>query len=1208
MEFSFIDLNGMSKNPDILELDNQGNVWFGGTAEYGFNRYAIASGKVDTFRYTRRSPVAQKGAGLPPADLNDVTFDRHGRIWVSSYRGAYVFDWHQKQYRFIVGVDSFFYASTIRFDDSGNGWIGTRTQGVIKCNENGRILNVFQHRTSDPGSIVSNSVLTSFIDRKGNIWFGTMRGVSRLSVGRNRFKTYKHNTEDPSSISDGQVVAIEQDKTGRVWIAIPLVGIDRFDPTRQVFRHYLGLEAFPQPHMRSLYLDERERLVVSAFRPRRYDTRRDIFVDAHEVPKMNIYPPSAYLREPDGTRWYGFNGGILRVTRNGERTEWRTTGELTGLRAINVRHLYRDRSGTVWVSSPSLHRFNPASGRFVGVNGLFLLNVHRAVNDIIEDSDGGFWLAMDVGLGKYDPSRDTLLQFFGRSDVGGRRVYGIHEDSRKNIWAVTEGGIVRVDTRSLAIKQFGLSDRISPPAVTMDYGYGNDAHVKLQDGSMVFGLGSNGLVHFHPDEIRLNSNPPDVVFTGLWVNGEKVRLDSSSVLVRAIERTDTVLLHHDQNDISLSFAALDFTAPEANQYAYRLEPMQSQWIHNGGVNRAYFTNLSPGQYVLRVKASNNDGVWNEKGSSLIVIITPPWWRTIWAYGVYLFFIFGTILGLRRYELNRQRLKHQAELEHVQAEKLKDLDRTKSQFFANISHEFRTPLTLIRGPIEQLRSGTFKGDRSEIYDMVGRNTDRLLRLVNQLLDLSRLDAGQRRLHPKKGDIAEAIRTIAASFESLAARRSIIFEVNALVGPIRGSFDQEVLEQVLTNLLSNAFKFTPDGGMVLLDIRQSTIDNRHSLELSISDTGVGIPPEALDKVFDRFYQVDASQTREQEGTGIGLALTKELIDLHGGTIAVTSQPGKGTTFTVQLRIDLPESEGQPGSVVLEQRKHEAHEDLTSGLSAEDQLPTTDDQRPSTDDWRPPTEDPLPIVLVIDDNRDMRRYIRRQLEDHYRVIEASNGKDGLELAKSKTPDLVVSDVMMPKMDGFEVCRRLKSDVTTSHIPVVLLTAKAGDGHKLEGLETGADDYVVKPFDAKELKARLKNLHSQRIRMREAYRRELVVQPTGVKVESMDEQFLKKVFETIETRMSDPKLGPDVLARAAAVSRMTLHRKLKAITGMSAGELIRDLRLQRAHSLLQQKAGTVSEIAYQVGFNNLSHFARLFKGKFGILPSVYLEGPAPL
>jgi signal transduction histidine kinase/DNA-binding NarL/FixJ family response regulator/Tol biopolymer transport system component len=587
---------------------------------------------------------------------------------------------------------------------------------------------------------------------------------------------------------------------------------------------------------------------------------------------------------------------------------------------------------------------------------------------------------------------------------------------------------------------------------------------------------------------------------------------------------------------------------------------------------------------------------------------PPWWRSTMAYASLGAGLLIILLFVRRYERRRDRDQHQRELERLETKNLREMDAIKSQFFANISHEFRTPLTLIEGPMSELVGGRFSGDRREMYEMVLRNARRLLRLVNQLLDLSRLDAGQRRLHPKKGDIAEAIRTIAASFESLAARRSIIFEVNALVGPIRGSFDQEVLEQVLTNLLSNAFKFTPDGGMVLLDIRQSTIDNRHSLELSISDTGVGIPPEALDKVFDRFYQVDASQTREQEGTGIGLALTKELIDLHGGTIAVTSQPGKGTTFTVQLRIDLPESEGQPGSVVLEQRKHEAHEDLTSGLSAEDQLPTTDDQRPSTDDWRPPTEDPLPIVLVIDDNRDMRRYIRRQLEDHYRVIEASNGKDGLELAKSKTPDLVVSDVMMPKMDGFEVCRRLKSDVTTSHIPVVLLTAKAGDGHKLEGLETGADDYVVKPFDAKELKARLKNLHSQRIRMREAYRRELVVQPTGVKVESMDEQFLKKVFETIETRMSDPKLGPDVLARAAAVSRMTLHRKLKAITGMSTGEIIRDLRLQRAHSLIQQKAGTVSEIAYEVGFQNLSHFAKAFHAKYGSNPSELKDSAARL
>ncbi|NOQ97755.1 MAG: response regulator, partial [Calditrichae bacterium] len=602
---------------------------------------------------------------------------------------------------------------------------------------------------------------------------------------------------------------------------------------------------------------------------------------------------------------------------------------------------------------------------------------------------------------------------------------------------------------------------------------------------------------------------------------------------------------------------------------------------------------------------------------------------------------------------RQRLKLDLELEHLHAEKLKEVDRIKSRFFANISHEFRTPLTLIKGPVKQIMNGEFKGNLVELCRMILRNSDRLLGLINQLLDLSKLESGRMTLQVAKTDLVKFIKGLVLSFSSLAESKKISLKFNAEDDSIMGYIDRDKLEKIITNLLSNAFKFTLEQGMIEVQVcrgmachahnnnviptlsvipakagihknnwiphqvrddsnSQFPVPNSDFVKITITNTGPGIPPDRLSKIFDRFYQVDDSVTRHQEGTGIGLALTKELVELHHGTINVECrgmarhahddpESDTKTIFTVQLPIS--KEHYKPEEILeTEDRKPEAEKHMLSdSIPDEDigyHIPDTEEQSESS--GRSPASGlPSPLVLVVEDNPDVTTYIRSFLDQDYRIITAINGKEGSEKALKKYPDLIISDVMMPEMDGFELCHKLKSDENTSHIPIILLTAKADMDSKIEGLEFGADDYISKPFDDKELRVRVKNLIEQRKKLREKFTRMIEIKPGEIAATSMDEQFLKRLLDIFENHISETDYNTESFANEIGMSRSNLYRKIQVLTNQSTNDFIRSLRLKRAAQLLRKSTGTVSEIAYAVGFNSPSHFSKIFRQQFGSSPS---------
>ena len=635
-----------------------------------------------------------------------------------------------------------------------------------------------------------------------------------------------------------------------------------------------------------------------------------------------------------------------------------------------------------------------------------------------------------------------------------------------------------------------------------------------------------------------------------------------------------------------------------------LEGYDEDWIYCLTDNYANYTSVPPGKYNFRVKGSNNDGYWNEVGASVVITILPPPWKTWWAYTLYVIIIVWILYTIFRYYLKRQKLLYKLELEHIESEKLKELDKMKSRFFANISHEFRTPLTLILGPVQKLKEKLKDKESEEDLNIMHRNARRLQNLINQLSSLSKFESGQMKLQVKERNIVSLLKGYAQSFESLAKQKEIKLVFNSSEENIPIYVDQDKLEKILFNLLSNAFKFTASGGRIQVFVTpdyppsrgEIHPQGRRGVKIKVSDTGCGIPSEKLNYIFDRFYQAGETYEKNHEGSGIGMALTKELVVLHHGSISVESEINQGTVFTIHLPVGKDHLKAEE---IIKDNDLLLPESPKEVVFIDDSV--EDDANINFDNAL--IDNGKPLVLIVEDNTDLRSYIRSYLIDNYQIIEAIDGEIGLQKAVTKIPDLIISDVMMPRMDGIELCKNIKTDERTSHIPVILLTAKASMEDKLEGLQTGADDFLTKPFDPDELSVRIKNLIEQRKKLQQVFTKNLnsLVQLKDSNVTSMDKKFMKKVVAVIEKNLVDANFSTEQFSQEVAMSRMQLHRKLKALTSQSPGDFIRSIRLNRAAELLKKKTGNIAEVAYGVGFSNPSYFSECFKKQFGKLPSEF-------
>ena len=1128
-------------------------------------------------------------------------------FWFATENGLVRYDSLNKQVTRYLSVEnkkSTLSSNTIRHmiesRDKKELWIST-AWGLNRFNKETTDNTQFLYDKNNPNSLGYNMLWHLYLDNCDKLWIGTDNaGVNILDLNDSPFSHYRVGDIAPY---ENQYTATDfcEDENNNLWIGTFDGGLWKYDPVKKIIQKFLNggdnSDPFYGGSIFSLFSDSENTVWVGTSNGMLHKVKKSE-CESYQIQTDEAFQRKAsileIIKDQSGTLWLGTTSGLLYAD---EAPDNFNIIENEFLQTALIRAIREDTYGTLWIGTDGegLFKINRnARGdiqvkKYMHEPELTGTIGSNTVMSIYEDSSGRLWIATIQGLYKYLPKQDSFASYGIYSGQGTEYLYHIQGDQNGFLWLTSSNGLIRFDPASGSSKLYEFQRDVSLEDIYPFSFYLNHAG-KIYVGGK-YG-NARGFYILDPDKLTDNMHIPPVVLTDFKVRNETYKSDSVINFKRVLK------LQYNQNYFSFEFAALDYTNPSKNQYAYLLDGYDEDWIYSGNRRFANYTGVPPGHYIFRVKGSNNDGFWNEEGASIAVTILKPPWRSWWANALYVIFIVGIITSIAWYYLKRQELRRELFVEHMQKEKLEEMDRMKSRFFANISHEFRTPLTLILGPIKKLKAISTHSEMLEDLDIMQRNANRLQRLIDQLLSLSKIEAGQMKLQAGKGNIVEFVKGYLGSFESAAERKGIkiYFKTSRLDIPLY--FDRDKLEKILYNLFANAIKFTGEGGLINVAIAS----HESLITITVSDTGKGISPEHLPHIFDRFYQADNFDTQFHEGSGIGLSLVKELVELHHGQITVESKPGKGTTFIISLPAGTAH--------LREEELAEAIETPEANVSDEKNI-----EIPSTDpELAKPAEGchssrKKPLLLLVEDNADMRKYIRGIIEGPYLLAESDNGSQGLEFAIGHIPDMVISDVMMPGMDGYELCRQLKNDYRTSHIPVILLTAKASVEDRLEGLQTGADDFLIKPFEPMELLARIKNLIQQRQALRERYRREFehVRLKPEASMDALEIEFMEKARKVVGENISNPDFHISDFSGLMNMSRVQLHRKLIALFNLSATAFIRTYRLNEAARLFNSRLGNVAEVAYEVGFNNLSYFSKCFQKQFGVNPSEYLNQPHP-
>ncbi|HKJ78308.1 MAG TPA: hybrid sensor histidine kinase/response regulator transcription factor, partial [Prolixibacteraceae bacterium] len=780
----------------------------------------------------------------------------------------------------------------------------------------------------------------------------------------------------------------------------------------------------------------------------------------------------------------------------------------------------------------------------------------------------------------------SITHFYQESKLPDDYIHAILSDNLNHVWFSTNFGIIRMNVTNNEITTFDKADGLQGMSFSADKGF------KSSDGTLYFG-GVNGFNYFEPHKIKINKNVPPIVFTKFKIYNQEIKtlqkVDGDIILNESINSNPSIRLSHKVKQFTIEFAALNFMASNRNKYKYKLEGYDSDWISSGNSRTVTYRDLRAGDYVFTVKNANNYNVWNENAAMLAISVKPPFWQTWYAIAFYVLLVIGIVLIIRWNAVKQVQLAKNLELEKLKHAQDQRISEMKFQFFTNISHEFRTPLTLILAPIKEILGYDSARELPENVQhkmqLVERNVKRLMSLINQLLDFRKAESGKMKLSARYSDIESFVNEVCLPFEELAKINEIDFHIHSRLKTKFIWFDREKLEIILNNLISNAFKFANEKGK----IRVSLFEEEEEILISVRNTGEGINPADLKHIFDRFYNVE--KDRNYSSSGIGLALVKRLIETHRGSVSVTSEPHKHTEFVVAL----PKGKAHLNADEIAQKPEVENVPLVGRLetSSAAALPYKFSKKPN----------PGTTILVVEDNQDMQDYIQSLLSPYYRVESAMNGADGFEKALQIKPDLIISDVMMPKVDGFEFCKKIKGHQELATIPFILLTAKSAAQYKLMGAQHGADVYISKPFDPHFLLQNLQNLLDRQEKMRKQYGKTVRLEPSDIEITPAEEVLVKNAISTIEKNLQNPEFSSEVLASKLNMSSSSLYRKLKTITGISTAEFIRNIRIKRAAQLMADKQRTITEIAYDVGFNDLKHFRTVFQKHFECSPTEFRE-----
>ncbi|MGZ3844551.1 MAG: hybrid sensor histidine kinase/response regulator transcription factor [Flavisolibacter sp.] len=1145
-------------------------------------------------------------------NITAIAEDRKGNLWIGTTEGISML---QPGGQGFINYKRSSIINSIAVDGD-NLWIGT-SEGLEILDANTRqITNLrFDHRNIH--SLNAQEVKSIYIDKNGIYWLGMIGGgVNKHDDNLNLFNIVQSNVFDKQGLNAPIVTSFAEYKDGKVYVGTDGGGLSLFDRKTRLFEQ-INIQSKRQSVDKrlvvlALEMTKKKKLFVGTFADGLFmlDPASGSYTqlmagnNSTDISSNNIF---TIKEDSKGSIWVGTNGeGIDVLTTEGKllkryTPDPRFPGDVK--LPINgfIRDIEEDKDGNMWIATHGggIAVFHPVSQTFTVYNTTNSKLPNDKIVSLLEDRHGNIWAATyGSGVAVYNRSANDFITFSETDGLKNNTCYKVLEDQNGLIWVTTNRGISSIDINTKRINNYNGRNGIQTN------NFAHDAGLRLSNGELFFG-GQDGFNYFNPAYLKRNNNIPSLLITDLRIANQPVTPSKNGPIKENISVAKEINLDYKQN-FSISFVGLNYTSPEQNQYAYKLEGFDRDWNYVGNTTTASYTNLDPGEYVFRVKACNNDGVWNEQGTSIKIYVHPPFWRTTYAYLLYALLIAAGIFYARHRSIQRFKRKFAIEQERMhaqqerrEAERVHELDRMKLKFLTNLSHDFRTPISLILGPVDQLLSHQKDQKSIDQLKMVKRNAKRLLNLVNQLLDFRKMEKQELKLNTSEGELVAFVKEVTDSFKDFSERKKIDFGYTSHIKEFYTLFDHDKLERILFNVLSNAFKFTLEGGKIALTLEK--LENRPGEEtwvsISISDTGIGIEPEKKDQIFERFFQTGGSAAVLNQGAGIGLSITKEFIKMHGGTIDVESELGKGTTFSILLPfIEVSAPTISNGAISLTDSMVDSPSlqctKPVNGTNGKVNNGTTSSNGKTI----------MPSILLVEDNDDFRFYLKENLRLYYKVHEASNGKEGWQKALANHPMLVVSDISMPYMDGIELTRKIKTDKRTSHIPVILLTALNGEKDQIKGLETGANDYITKPFNFEVLNAKIKNLLELNSILKNTYTKQIKVLAPEIEIESDNEKLLNEIMLYIETNLTDSQLSVEELSKHVGMSRSSLYSKLLEVTGQSPVEYIRSVKLDKAAVLLEKSDMNVAQIAYSVGFSTPNYFAKSFKTKFGMLPSEFI------
>jgi len=1180
--------------------DDRGNLWV--VYDDGF----LVRMDVSTFKVNYKSTLL-KNKNLGRSLNHRVLVDQDGEPWVYVIKalfGVFYFDLKKNALVTANTATTGFklsnnIVSAIVSGPDGRLWVGTDHGGINILDKHKKEVSNLLYNENDPRTISQNSILTLYKDATGMIWAGTFKkGFCNYHKNIFKFSLFHHLPSSPESLPFDDVNVFAEDRKGNVWVGSNGGGLIYYDRKDNSYRQYKNIpgdqSSLSNNVIVSLFLDKSEVLWIgtyfgglNSFDGKTFNRYLNRPTDSTSLIDDRVWE---IYEDSQNRLWVGTLGnGLDLFDRKSKVFRHHRPYATNSVRSDYISALIEDQEGTLWVGTANgidvLKRGSVQFVHYMHIAGNPKSLSSDAVTSLARDSLGNIWIGTSEGLNMYDRNNNAFISYYSRDGLPDNSVLTIVVDNRQNLWLGTPKGLVhfKITKRSGTVPTAFEVQTYNEVDGLQGRGFNENAALRLGSGELLFG-GANGFTVFSPEKISEAPVNTKVVLTDFQIFNRNIRpgerLNGERVLARSISLTDKVVLQYSQNVFTIEFAALNFLHADKNHYLYTMEGFNDQWFEaDNNTRKVTYTNLDPGTYFFKVKMKSGEASTER---TLEVEILPPFWWTYWAYLLYFLLAIGALLGARWILVERERMNFRLEQERREAQQLHELDLMKIKFFTNVSHEFRTPLTLMLTPLENLLK-SIQADHSvhKQLSLVHRNAKRLFNLVTQLLDFKKLEVEQADFRPEKGEIVQFVREIAHTFSDLSERKHIRYTFASEVESRYADFDQDKLSRIMYNLLSNAFKFTPEGGQVTVRTQVVSQNGKENFEIRVADSGIGIPQEALSKVFDRFYQHPLPDHVVNQGSGIGLSITSEFVKMHQGSIVAESVEEQGSTFIVTLPLSVNSSQ----SVVV---------DISEAVPASDRVEDIELLKGNSGKNKP-------VLLLVEDNDEFRDYLKEVLGKDYQILEAANGKAGLEITLESIPDLIVSDVMMPEMDGIELCRIIKTDNRISHIPVILLTARAEEEQQLQGYQTGADAYVTKPFRLDILQIRIINLIRQRDLFQQQFQKHIEIRPSEMVIRSLDEQFINKALKVVEENLANAEYTVEELSAELSMSRMYLYKKLLSLTGKTPVEFIRTIRMKRASSLLEKSQLTVAEIAYQVGFNNPKYFAKFFKEEYKMLPTEY-------